>query len=118
CRQQPFACAVIADLRRDHGGATDNEAIGQPWAHGFGDVCHLVKFGDTAMVNPMPNLLGAQLGRFDVQSRFFERSADSVARKTDVVDSIAAAERNGARYSGVHMARDLHDGWPYSDFSG
>ena len=59
--QQPFAGAVGRHLRLDHLGPRDDEALGEPGALRLGDVAHRVEIADAAIVDPVPDLLGAQL---------------------------------------------------------
>jgi hypothetical protein len=65
--QQPFARAVARYLRLDDLGPADDEALGEPGAHRLGDIGHCVEIGDAAMVNPVEQLFGAQLGLLAVE---------------------------------------------------
>src|SRR3546814_773953 len=65
------------------------------------------------MIDPVPDLLGAQLRRLCVEPGLDEHAADRVARQPDKVDAVAAAQRDGARRDGVDMAGNLHDARPY-----
>src|SRR3546814_19469824 len=65
------------------------------------------------MIDPVPDLLGAQLRRLCVEPGLDEHAADRVARQPDKVDAVAAAQRDGARRDGVAMAGTLHDARPY-----
>ena len=60
--EQPLAGAVGRHLRLDHFGARDHEALGEPAALRLGDVAHRCEVADPAVVDPVPDLLGAQLG--------------------------------------------------------
>src|SRR3546814_20196729 len=72
----------------------DDETLGQPGAHRLGDVGHRVEFGDAAVIDPVPDLLAAQLRRLGVEPGFLERGANPLARQAAAVDVIAAAQRN------------------------
>ena len=76
--QQPFAGAVGRHLRLDHFGPRDDEALGEPRLLRLGDVGHRRKVADPAIVDPVPHLLGAQLGLPRLEPRRFERGADRV----------------------------------------
>ena len=65
-------CASTTSGRRDH------EALGEPRPLRLGDVGHRREFGDAAIVDPVPDLLGAQLGLLGLQPRRLERGADCV----------------------------------------
>ncbi len=75
--EQPFARAVRAVLCLDHIGATDDEALGQPRAHGLGDIGHRLEFGHAAMIQPVVDLLGPQLGLLCVEASFGKQFANS-----------------------------------------
>jgi hypothetical protein len=120
--EQPLARAVAGNLRGDDLGPADDEAFGQPRAHGLGDVGHRIEIGDAAMVQPVENLLGAQLRRLGVQPGFGEQFGDARAGKTDQIDAPVSAWRNVARNGNrIDVSGDRHDrngchGWPYTDF--
>src|SRR3546814_8198563 len=63
-----------SDLRR----AADDETVGQPRAHRLGDVGHRLEIGDAAVIDPVPNLLGAQLRRLCVEPGLDEQDRKSV----------------------------------------
>ena len=47
------------------------------------------------MINPMPNLLGAQLRRLGIQPGTFKRSTNSIARKADQIGPPIGAGGHG-----------------------
>src|SRR3546814_12363946 len=79
-------------------------------AHRLGDVGHRVEFGDAAVIDPVPDLLAAQLRRLGVEPGFLERGANPLARQADEVDAIAGAQRNGAGGDRVEMAGSSEGG--------
>ncbi len=90
--QQPFARAVGRDLRLDHVGPADHEALGEPGMLRLGDVGHRGELGRAAIVHPVPELLGAQLGLFRLHARLFQRSADRLPGQADQVDLAVLAQ--------------------------
>jgi len=65
------------------------------------------------MIDPVPDLLAAQLCSLGVEPGVLERGANPFACQADEIDAIAAAQRNGARGNRVDMAWDLHDARAY-----
>ena len=105
--QQPFAGAIHAVLRLDHFGPPDHEAFRQPRAHRLGDVGHLGKFGDAAVIQPMIDLLGAQPGRLGIKARCGEQLGNARARHADQVDAPIRARGDVA--GGGHGVGDPGD---------
>ena len=109
--QQPLAGAVNGHLRLDHAGAGDPEPLGQPGLLDLGDVGHDRKIGRAAIVDPVEQLLGAQLGCTRLEPGSLERSADAVARQADQLDARVRVRRRGTGHGhGVDRAGDRHQG--------
>ena len=107
--QQPLARAVGRDLRFDHFGPRDDEALGEPAALRLGDVAHRRKVADPAVVDPVPDLLGAELGLPRLEPRRFERGADLLLRQADQLDPAVGARGRGPRHGHrVDRARNGH----------
>jgi len=94
-------------LGLDHLGPADHEALGQPRAHGLGDVGHRVEFGDPAMIEPVIHLARAQLCLLRIQPGLFEQRRDALARQAEQVDTAIATRGYVARNGyGVELPRD------------
>ena len=74
--EQPLAGAVGRYLRLDHLRPGDRKTLGQPGLLCLGDVGHRRKIADAAIIDPVPDLLGAQLGLPGLKSGGFEGDAD------------------------------------------
>ena len=74
--QQPFAGAVGRNLRLDHFGPADDEPFRQPGPLVLAMSVIAVEVGHPAMVDPVPDLLGAQLGRLGIEPRLGEQIGD------------------------------------------
>ena len=67
------------------------------------------------MVNPMEHLLGAQLGRFFIELRFFKQLPNlKMAQPHEVNASVTARRYRARRNYRVDMARNLHDDGAYN----
>ena len=107
--EQPLAGTIGRMLRRDHFGAANDETLGQPRAHGLGDIGHRLEFGDTAMVEPVKHLLGAQLGLLGFEPGLFEQFADAVLGQADEVHAAIGARRDITRDGyRVYLPGDAH----------
>ncbi len=107
--QQPLARAVGRDLRLDHLGPRDDEALGQPGALRLGDVAHRRKVADAAIVDPVPGLLGAQLRLPRVHPGSLEFGADPVPCQAGELDpAVGARVRRARNGHGVDRAGDRH----------
>ena len=100
--EQPFAGAVGRDLLHHHLRAADREALGEPGALRLGDVAHRVEAGGAAIVDLVPELLGAQLRLPLVEPRLGERGANLRLGEADQLDArvVAPLERGAARGPG------------------
>jgi hypothetical protein len=58
-----------------------------------------------AVIDPMPHLLGAQLGRLGIQPGLDQHGADRVARQADQVDPAIGARAASARGTGTGSTR-------------
>jgi hypothetical protein len=77
----------------------------------LGDVGHRLEIGHAAMIEPVEDLLGAQLRLLGVQPRRFQLRADLLPRQAEQVDAPILARGDGARHGhGVDMSGDLHGG--------
>src|SRR6478736_2624821 len=74
--EQPLARAVRGDLRLDYFRAGDHEALGEPGPLRLCDVAHRREVADSAIVDPVPNLLGAKLRLLRLQPSCLERGTD------------------------------------------
>jgi hypothetical protein len=92
--QQPLARAVGGDLRFDHLRPRNGEALREPRPLRLGDVGHRVEVGRPAIVDPVPDLLGAQLGLLWLEARLLQGGAKLVLRKPDELRP-AVASRKG-----------------------
>ncbi len=108
--EQPFARAVGRMLSLDHLGPRDDEAFGQPRAHGLGYIGHRREFGFAAMVDPVEHLLGAQFGLFRVESGLAEQIHDLALGEAEQVDTAIGARRDVTRDgNGVDLPRNGHE---------
>jgi len=107
--EEPLAGAVGRDLLHDHLGPRDRKAFGQPGAVRLGDVAHRLETGSAAIIDLVPDLLGAQLGLAGVHAGLDERIADRVAREADEVHARVIARHVRARdWNRVDMPGDRH----------
>ena len=58
--KQELPCCVLAVLHHDRLGPADDEALGKPLLQRPGNRGHPGKIGDALVVDPMPELLGAE----------------------------------------------------------
>ena len=80
--EQPFAGLVLARLHERGLRAADDEALGELLLHRFGDSGHTREIGRALMVDPVPNLLGAERRLADggqLGGEFGAREADEIA---------------------------------------
>ena len=74
--QQPFARAVRRNLSLDDLRPRDDETFGEPCASAPWQFAHGREIADPAIVDPVPDLLGAQLGLLRLQPGRLEFGAD------------------------------------------
>src|SRR3954454_2309169 len=96
--EKPFPGAIGGNLRLDNFGARNGEMLAEPAALGLGDVAHRNEIRDAAVVNPVPDLLGAKLRLLWLQAPSFEFGADLILRKTDELDPAIRARRFAPRH--------------------
>ena len=107
--QEPFAGAVGRHLLDHHGRPADDEALGEPGALRLGDVAHRVERRGAAIVDLVPDLLGAKLGLARLEPGLLKRLADPVARQPDQIDALVLRLESGARHGNrVDMTGDRH----------
>ena len=92
--QQPFARAVGRHLRLDHLGPRDRRSAPRATGLRLGDVGHRREFGDAAIVDPVPELLGAQLGLLGLEPG--SSSAARIASLVSPTRSMRPSARGGA----------------------
>ena len=107
--QQPFARAIDGDLRLHHLRPADHKPLLQPRVLGLGNIGHLGKAGGPAIIDPMPDLLGAQLRLTGIQPRLLQLRPNLVAPQANKVNTpIRAQNRRTRNGDGINMARNLH----------
>ena len=99
-------CAV------DHLGPRDDEALGEPGLLRLGDVGHRREIGGAAIVDPVPQLLGAQLGLLGLEPARLQRGADLLAGEPDEIDpAVLARQAWRAARARDRRGRESASGW-------
>ena len=107
--EQPFAGSVGRHLRLDHFRPGQREALGQPWLLCFGDIGHRGKVADSAIIDPMPDLLGAELGLPWLQPCLFQRGADRLPGQANQLDlAVGTASGRARNGHGIDRAGNRH----------
>jgi hypothetical protein len=78
-----------------HIGRPTLEARGEPGALRLGDVAHRVERSRAAIVDLVPELLGAQLGLAHVEPRLLQRRPDRLTRQADEIDAASPPLKSG-----------------------
>ena len=105
--QQPFARAILADLRFDDIGALDREMLFKPGPLRLGDIGHFLERRGAAIIDPVPDLLGAQFGLLFGHSRRQQRFAHLRLGQADEVHfPIGTRRRPALGGHGVDLGRE------------
>jgi hypothetical protein len=93
----------------DHLRPSDREALCEPGLMPLSDVAHGREFSGSAIIDLVPDLLGAKLRLPCVEARFLKRRPDRVAGKADEVDAHILARGKSARdRDRIDMSGDCH----------
>ena len=72
---------------------------------------HCGEISDPAIVDPVPDLLGAELGLLSLEPGFLQRASNLILREADELNLVVGARLRGPRHrQRVDGAGNRHDG--------